>query len=714
MPVSTAWDAGVRPGATLLSLNGVPAADVDRAPPSLTSLRVRSSSGDVISASVVDELVTEGRVKFSLWVLGALFAVLGSVVLLRRPDLNSARWFAGFAGAAAVALAVGPASAGPAPPWALIVQFFSLIGIGFTCLPFVATLVLDGYRPRRSRLVGAFAAVAVALTLGYSYAVTLLPVAYEFVRPVFLLYVAGSLLGSMVVLTLRSRPKEAFEMRRHSRVALFGIAAGTLPFVGLTVIPEVVASQSLVPGSISVLTGVLIPLSFAYAITQYNFLGIRRLVHRGMVNILTTVATFVVLIAALSVFESMAVDLPGGGRAVPLQAAILTLGVGAFFLLRRSARKLVDRLFYREIAQYDDFVDLVRSDQLAIGSAGDVIDGIAARIVETLRLESVLLFLGDGPDGARLLTATGPRSDEVVSKIYPERASQIRESHGSDMLDLRWESESLLVMALKSPGRQIGFAILGPKTAGEVFLEEEKRLALTVGPLLAMAVDQSILSNDLRELNQRLVGAQEMERKRMAADVHDGPLQKAIVLTRPRDGALMDPEELAKELVRELREVCSRLRPSIIDDLGLFSGLEWLLDGVSDRTDLLTSLSLIGLDEDDRFDPDSELTLFRITQESINNTLKHANATRIDVSLCLSADELILMAIDDGVGFSFSPHRAGGAATLESGGVGLSGMRERVIHINGSLEISSSPGKGTTVMARIPAHQAQSRIGVEA
>jgi signal transduction histidine kinase len=335
-------------------------------------------------------------------------------------------------------------------------------------------------------------------------------------------------------------------------------------------------------------------------------------------------------------------------------------------------------------------------------------------MVETFRLESVVLFLGQGPQGAHLLTAAGPRSDEVAGEIYPQRASQIRDSGGSDLLDLRWESDSLLVMALKSPGRQIGFAILGPKAAGEVFLEEEKRLALTVGPLLAMAVDQSILSTELRELNQRLVGAQEMERKRMAADIHDGPLQKAIVLTRPREEASLEQDGLAKELVSELREVCSRLRPSIIDDLGLYSALEWLLDGVSNRTELLTSLSLIGMDEDDRFDPDGELTLFRITQESINNTLKHANATRIDVSLSRSADELVLMVVDDGVGFSPSPHRAGGAATLESGGVGLSGMRERVIPINGSLEISSSPGKGTTVMVRIPALQAQSLVEVEA
>ncbi|PKB79760.1 MAG: hypothetical protein BZY88_11620 [SAR202 cluster bacterium Io17-Chloro-G9] len=668
----------------------------------------------MISVSVVDELATEGRVKFSLWILGALFAVLGSAVLLRRPDLNSARWFAGFAGAAAVGLAVGPASAGPAPPWALIVQFFSLIGVGFTCLPFVATLVLDGYRPRKSRLVWAFAAVAVVLTLGYGFSVSLLPVAYEFVRPIFLLYVAGSFLGSMVVLAIRSRPREAFEMRRNSRVALFGITAGTLPFVGLTVIPEVVVSRSLVPDSISVLAGILIPLSFAYAITQFNFLGIRRLVHRGMVNLLTGLFTMTLLIGGLSAAESIAGELRSGAASVVLRAALLALGVGAFLILRRGARSIVDTLFYGGVAQYEDFVDLVRSDQLSIGSSGEVIDGIAARIVETFRLESVVLFLGDRPHRARLLTAVGPRSNEVVGEIYPGRASQIWESHGSDLLDLRWDSDSLLVMALKSPGHQIGFAILGPKAAGEVFLEEEKRLALTMGPLLAMAVDQSILSTELRELNQRLVGAQEMERKRMAADIHDGPLQKAIVLTRPREGASMEQDELAKELVSELREVCSRLRPSIIDDLGLYSALEWLLDGVSDRTELLTSLSLIGVDEDDRFDPDGELTLFRITQESINNTLKHANATRIDVSLSRSADELVLMVVDDGVGFSPSPHRAGGAATFESGGVGLSGMRERVIHINGSLEISSSPGTGTTVMVRIPALQAQSHVGIEA
>ncbi len=286
-----------------------------------------------------------------------------------------------------------------------------------------------------------------------------------------------------------------------------------------------------------------------------------------------------------------------------------------------------------------------------------------------------------------------------MSRLYPEIGPQFDDVGDRDLLDLRWESDSLLLLVLKSPGRRIGFALLGPREGGEVFVEDEKRLALTVGPLLALAVDQSILSGELRELNQRLMGAQELERKRMAVDIHDGPLQKAIVLTRTGKDVLADRTAVARELVNELREVCSRLRPAILDDLGIVPALDWLLEGVSSRAEVLTGLSLHGVHEDERLDPDTELTLFRVTQEATNNALKHADATRIDVSLSRDGDALVLMVSDDGVGFSAGGHQN---VAVNGGGIGLSGMRERAIHLNGSLEISSAPGMGTTVLVRLP------------
>jgi hypothetical protein len=127
--------------------------------------------------------------------------------------------------------------------------------------------------------------------------------------------------------------------------------------------------------------------------------------------------------------------------------------------------------------------------------------------------------------------------------------------------------------------------------------------------------------------------------------------------------------------------ICTkRLRPAILDDLGIVSALEWLLEGVSSRSEISASLTLDGVDEDERLDPESELTLCRVTQEAINNTLKHADATRIDVSLSIDGDSLVLEARDDGTGFSLS-HRIDGG--IGEGGIGLSGMREGVIYLDG-------------------------------
>ena len=211
-----------------------------------------------------------------------------------------------------------------------------------------------------------------------------------------------------------------------------------------------------------------------------------------------------------------------------------------------------------------------------------------------------------------------------------------------------------------------------------------------------------LLSGDLRALSQRLLKAQEEERHRMAVDLHDGALQKAILLTRTDDQVTADPIELARELVYELREIGSRLRPSILDDLGLVPAIDWLSDATSKRVTIHTSLSLYGLSDDERFDPEVELALFRVTQETISNAVKHSDATRIDISLSKDGEELVLLVSDDGVGFTPSAMPRGDKT---DGGVGLGGMRERVIQLNGTFEISSAPGAGTTILARVPARE---------
>jgi len=112
------------------------------------------------------------------------------------------------------------------------------------------------------------------------------------------------------------------------------------------------------------------------------------------------------------------------------------------------------------------------------------------------------------------------------------------------------------------------------------------------------------------------------------------------------------------------------------------------------RFGLETHLSLLGLNEEERFAPDVELALFRVGQESVNNAVKHAKATSVDVLLSKEVNSVVLKVRDNGLGFS--------PALQGNSGLGLSQMRERVVQLNGALDILSTPGHGTTVVARIP------------
>jgi len=279
----------------------------------------------------------------------------------------------------------------------------------------------------------------------------------------------------------------------------------------------------------------------------------------------------------------------------------------------------------------------------------------------------------------------------MTSELQPNAQT----AENRDYVARRWESDSLILVNLRSAGRYLGYLLLGPKEGGEVFVEEEKRLIATVVPFLTLAVSKGQLSEELRDLNQRLVKAEEMERARVAGDLHDGPLQKAIVLAAAGDAVPQDEKRsIAHQLVAEIREVCSRLRPAILDDLGVIPAIEWLLENIPKRFGLATHFSLQDLHEEERLPSDIELALFRVSQEAINNTVKHAEATSVHISLSRENNTLVLKVQDDGVGFS--------PAARGNTGFGLSQMRERVVQLNGSLDIHSSLGHGTTVVARIP------------
>lgn len=213
-----------------------------------------------------------------------------------------------------------------------------------------------------------------------------------------------------------------------------------------------------------------------------------------------------------------------------------------------------------------------------------------------------------------------------------------------------------------------------------------------------------------RALASRILSAQEAERVRVSRELHDDTGQAlTLILVRLQliENVTRDPEvrrELAelRELVVDtldgVRRLAVQLGPSILEDLGLRSGLEWLADRVRDETGMRVDLDLRG--ETENIPPTVAIAVFRVAQEALTNVVRHARATRIDLRLDDSSGVLLLEVADDGAGFDVDEARSRPTAS-----VGLFGMAERVALVGGTLDIQSRKGAGTRVIVRVPVRE---------
>jgi signal transduction histidine kinase len=191
----------------------------------------------------------------------------------------------------------------------------------------------------------------------------------------------------------------------------------------------------------------------------------------------------------------------------------------------------------------------------------------------------------------------------------------------------------------------------------------------------------------------RILHAQEDERRRLAQELHDQPLQDLIHLVRRLDaGALEGAREVATQVVEELRQISRGLRPPTLDDLGLTAALRKLVADFGARTGISAGYRVEGKSR--RLPPDLELGLFRIAQEALNNVSRHAAADRVTVRARFSGEEVRITVTDDGAGFT--PGQAAESS------LGIAGMSERAALLGGRLEVVSAAGKGTTIRALIP------------
>lgn len=229
---------------------------------------------------------------------------------------------------------------------------------------------------------------------------------------------------------------------------------------------------------------------------------------------------------------------------------------------------------------------------------------------------------------------------------------------------------------------------------------------------LADQAAQAIDSAQLREQASQL--AVMHERARLARELHDSVTQSLYSLTLLAEGwqrlirsgqadnvaeRLSEMGEIAQQALKEMRLLVYELRPPILEEEGLLGALHQRLAAVEKRAGV--EARLLAEEIADLPTPIQE-GLFRIVQEALNNSLKHAAATSVTVRLGTDDQELLLEVADNGRGFDTR------AETDHQGGIGLTTMRERAERLGGSLEVRSAPGQGTTVLVRLHTREVSS------
>ena len=214
--------------------------------------------------------------------------------------------------------------------------------------------------------------------------------------------------------------------------------------------------------------------------------------------------------------------------------------------------------------------------------------------------------------------------------------------------------------------------------------------------------DQEAGKLAITSLLHRLVSAQEDERRRIARDLHDhlGQQLTALRLGLERiqpDGAGEEVGRaltLAHQIGRDLDFLAWELRPSALDELGLAAALPRFVTEWSTHVGIPAEFRFGGF-EPGHLPRDAEVAFYRVAQEALNNVSKHAHPTRVDVILAASDGQVVLVIEDDGIGFDPSEIPA-------ADGFGLAGMRERAAAVGGTLQVESTPGKGTSIFLRRP------------
>ena len=524
--------------------------------------------------------------------------------------------------------------------------------------------------------------------------------------------------------------------RRQIRIITFFGGLSLLIVTTLTIMPGALIMKPLVPYETGLLFLLITPISYGYSIIRYRLIKFEKFLNRGAAYVLVftiLIGLYVIIVALVNAFLPNSIH-----DNITLSLAIILLLAISFEPLRKRLQQFMDWVFYGGWYDYRSATANITEGFEQYTDSNLLGETIIERLKEILRLEYVYLlrissqgYLFPIPETEKLpqqIFIDGNGKDPPAIPIsgiltqfllkHPQviEAKELIRNFKDEALT---EEELRLIKQLSGTwitpvlGNEmlLGILVLGPKIGREVFSSEDFDILVLVSRHAGIALLNIQLLNELRhraseinQLHQEIVRAREEERKRLSLELHDKIIQALIGLNF--NLGQLNSDEVPKlrgevrQIVSDLRQLCSELRPPTLDNLGLVPAIRSLLRELETTNSHAPEIHLsVEGDEELQIPEDVALNAYRVLNESLSNILRHAEAQKVEIKLNLHSDKVSLEVKDDGCGFSV-PNPLG--KLLSEQHFGLVGIRERLEHLQGDLSIESIPGKGTYIVASIP------------
>jgi signal transduction histidine kinase len=511
-------------------------------------------------------------------------------------------------------------------------------------------------------------------------------------RDFYLLGFFIALVGSFFLLLIHILRQPS--ARRDLRLP-FVVAFSTLI---LAVIWEIMYSLNLIHtglGSVGLLGVPLIPLAYLYSAFRRRLGDLELRVNRFF-----SIYLFVILLGIvefpLIFLLSQALQISGEVLAISLISAVAT--AIAFIWIYPAFERFVERRIFGIPLPSKNLLEIFSTRITTSNSLPDLIRVIDEEVIPSLLVRQ-FVFIQEKDGSPNVLSKIGVNAEQIP------KVQDIRDKLAQTDYYLSYPFNEdqqyawiLLILPLRIGEETIGFWLFGRRDPDDLYSQLEIPIIKSLANQTAVALSNILQAERIKTMNEANIDRFEQEKLRLSRDLHDSILNQIATLLMRSDAPVFSPAFQAgfEELTTRLREIVSDLRSPMLD-LGLKLAFEDLADKLVERNqDTLQVVASIQAEGECRYPEKVESHLYRIVQEACENTLKHARAKTMKITVWLYPEKAELRVEDDGIGFDTGTNLKLDDMLVDRH-FGLAGMHERASLIGAEVHIDSKPGQGTRV-----------------